>query len=48
MVNKAEEELPSTSDIAKVDEIELQEIVKSMENLISQMLKTDDSFEEEE
>ena len=48
MLNKAEEELPSTSDIAKADEIELQEIVKSMENLISQMSQTDDSFEEEE
>ena len=36
------EKLPSTSDIAKADEIELQEIVKSMENLISQMSQTDD------
>ena len=48
MLNKAEEELPSTSDIAKADETELQEIVKSMENLISQMSQTDDSFEGEE
>ena len=48
MLNKAEEELPSTSDIANTDEIELQEIVKSTENLISQMSQTDDSFEGEE
>ena len=48
MLNKAEEELPSTSDIAKTDEIEFQEIAKSMENLISQMSQKDDSFEEEE
>ena len=48
MLNKAEVELPSTSDIAKADEIELQEIVKSTENLISQMSQTDDSFEGEE
>ena len=48
MLNKAEKELPSTSDIAKADEIELQEIVKSTENLISQMSQTDDSFEGEE
>ena len=48
MLNKAEEELPSTSDIAKADEIELQEIAKSTENLISQMSQTDDSFEGEE
>ena len=48
VLNKAEEELLSTSDIAKADEIELQEIAKSMENLISQMSQTDDSFEGEE
>ena len=48
MLNKAEEELPSTSDIAKADEIELQEIAKSTENLIFQMSQTDDSFEGEE
>ena len=48
MLNKAEEELPSTSDTDKADEIELQEIAKSTENLISQMLQTDDSFEGEE
>ena len=48
MLNKAEEELPSISDIAKADEIELQEIAKSTENLVSQMSQTDDSFEGEE
>ena len=31
-----EEELPSASDIAKTDDIELQEISKSMEDLIAQ------------
>ena len=40
MLNKAEEELPSTSDLAKVDDIELQEYTentaRSMENLIKQ------------
>ena len=41
MFNEAEEELPSTSDIAKADEIELQEIAKTTENLISQMSQTD-------
>ena len=43
------EKLPSTSDITKVDDIELQEIVKSMEDLISQMRheqsQTDDLLE---
>ena len=41
MLNKAAEELPSASDITKVDDIELQEIaekaLKSMEDLISQL-----------
>ena len=41
MLNKAEEELPSTSDVAKADDIELQEITKnaarSTENLNSQL-----------
>ena len=37
ILNKAQEELPSTSDIAKADEIELQEIAKSMDDLISQI-----------
>ena len=35
MLNRMEE-LPSASDIAKADDIELQEIVKSMEDLIAQ------------
>ena len=53
LLNTAEEELPSTSDITKVDDIELQEITenasKSMEDLISQMRhdqsQTDELFE---
>ena len=53
MLNKAAEELPSESDITKVDDIELQEITenasKSTEDLISQMRndqsQTDDLFE---
>ena len=40
MLNRVEDELPSASDIAKVNDIELQEImenaVKSMEDLIAQ------------
>ena len=40
MLNKVEKELPSNSDLAKVDNIELQEIMKntakSTENLIEQ------------
>ena len=39
------EKLPSTSDVTNADEIELREIVKSTENLISQMSQTDDLFE---
>ena len=42
--NKAAEELPSTSDVDKADDIELQEIAKSMEDLISQLTQTDDLF----
>ena len=42
MLNKAAEELPSESDITKADDIELQEIVKSTEDLISQLTQTDD------
>ena len=45
LLNKAEEELPSSSEIAKA---ELEEIVKSMEDLISQInnqSQTDDLFE---
>ena len=45
MLNKAAEELPSESDITKADDIELQEIVKSTEDLISQLTQTDDLFE---
>ena len=45
MLNKAAEELPSESDITKADDIQLQEIVKSMEDLISQLTQTDDLFE---
>ena len=37
ILNKAKEELPSASDIAKADEIELQEIAKSMDDLIFQI-----------
>ena len=52
MLNRVKEELPSTSDVAKADDIELQEITenasKSMEDLISQMKndqsQTDDLF----
>ena len=52
-LNEAEKEMPSASDIAKVDDIELQEITenasKSTEDLISQMKNdqswTDDLFE---
>ena len=45
MLNEAAEELPFTSDIDKVDDIELQEIAKSREDLISQLTQTDDLFE---
>ena len=41
-------ELPSSSEIAKADEIELEEIAKSTEDLISQInnqSQTDDLFE---
>ena len=48
MLNRVKGELPSGSDITKADDIELQEIVKSMEDLISQLndqqSQTDDSF----
>ena len=41
MLNRVEQELPSASDIAKADDIELQEIMenaaKSKENLIAQL-----------
>ena len=45
ILNEAEEEMPSASDIDKAGDIELQEIAKSMENLISQMSQTDNSVE---
>ena len=49
MLNKVEEEIPSASDVNKAGDIELQEIVKSMEDLIFQIkdvqTDTDDLFE---
>ena len=49
MLNKVEEEIPSASDVDKAGDIELQEIVKSMEDLIFQIkdvqTDTDDLFE---
>ena len=53
MLNKVKEKLPSTSDVTKVDDIELQEIMenatKSTEDLILQVKnnqsQTDDLFE---
>ena len=48
MLNKAQEELPSESDLTKADDIELQEIVKSTEDSIFQInnqSQTDDLFE---
>ena len=44
MLNRVKEELFSESDITRADDIELQEIVESTENLISQMSQTDDLF----
>ena len=48
MLNKVKEELPSESDITRADDIELQEIAKSTEDLIVQMRhdqsQTDDLF----
>ena len=37
-------ELPSVDDIAKADEIEMEEIAESTENLISRMSQTDDDL----
>ena len=37
MLNKAEEDLPSESDITKVDDIELQEIAEKTSGIISQI-----------
>ena len=49
MLNEVEEEIPSASDVDKVGDIELQEIVKSMEDLIFEIkdvqTETDDLFE---
>ena len=48
MLNKAAEELPSASDITKVDDIELQEIAEKASDIISQInnqSQTDDLFE---
>ena len=49
MQNKAAEELPSASDITKVDDIELQEIAEKASDIISQIqdiqTDTDDIFE---
>ena len=49
MLNKVKEELPSEFDITKADDIKLQEIAKSKEDLIVQMRhdqsQTDDLFE---
>ena len=48
MLNKAAEELPSASDITKVDDIELQEIAEKASDIISQIkdvqTDTDDLF----
>ena len=46
MLNEAQEELPSASDVDKVGDMELQEIVKNTEDLISHIqTQTDDLFE---
>ena len=49
MLNKAAEELPSESDITRVDDIELQEIAEKALGKISQIkdfqTDTDDLFE---
>ena len=49
MLNKVEEEIPSVSDVDKAGDIELQDIAKSMEDLIFQIkdvqTDTDDLFE---
>ena len=49
MLNKVEEEIPSVSDVDKAGDIELQEIVKSTEDIISQIkdvqTDTEDLFE---
>ena len=49
MLNKVEEEIPSASDVDKAGDIELQEIVKSTEDLIFKIKEvqtdTDELFE---
>ena len=47
MLNEVDEEIPSASDVDKAGDIELQEIEKSMEDLIFQIkdAQTDDLFE---
>ena len=49
MLNKAEEELPSESDITRADDIELQEIAEKASSVISQIkdvqTDTEDLFE---
>ena len=49
MLNKAAEELPSESDITRVDDIELQEIAEKASDIISQIkdfqTDTDDLYE---
>ena len=49
MLNKVQEEIPSASDVGKVGDIGLQEIAKSMEDLIFRIkgvqTDTDDLFE---
>ena len=44
MLNKAAEELPSESDITKVDDIELQEIVEKTSGIISQIKRRSDRY----
>ena len=44
-LNKIKEKLPSVDDIAKADAIEMEELGKNMEDVISQMTQTDDLFE---
>ena len=49
MLNKAAEELPSESDLTKVDDIELQEIAEKASGIVSQIkdveTDTEDLFE---
>ena len=44
VLNRLEEELPSVDDITKADEIEMQELGKNAEDLISQITQTDDDL----